>query len=177
MKISLRTVLIALVVLVAAGGVISTVPSDTKMITGKNFSTGQCQEQNGVSLVVDFGKSSGLEPLQLCAKDFKSTGWDIFAAAGLSVEGTSEYPTGFVCRLGGWPSEEIQPCTKTPTVSQGTWSYFVADATDTDWKFSGQGAATRKPSCGAAEGWRFIEAGESASQKTPRAKPATFVCK
>jgi hypothetical protein len=176
MKISLRTVLIALVVLVAAGGVIGTVPSDTNKVTGKNFSTGQCQEQNGVSLVVDFGKSSLREPLQLCAKDFKATGWDIFAAAGLSVEGTSEYSTGFVCRLDGWPSAEKQPCTKTPTSVQGTWAYFVAEA-EKGWQFSGQGASMRKPSCGSVEGWSFVESPNVASQSFPRVEPMTFSCK
>lgn len=177
MKISRRTVLIALVVLVAAGGVISTVPSDVPNPKASSVSSGQCQTSSGVSLAIDFGSSSDREISQFCLSDFASSGWDIFAAAGVEVEGTSEYPTGFVCRIDAWPSEEIQPCTKTPTASQGTWSYFVADANDTDWKYSGQGAAARNPGCGAAEGWRFIEPGESASQNTPRAKPATFVCK
>lgn len=176
-------VLIALVAFVAIGGLISTIPSDAPSPNASNASnasnvdSGQCQTGSGVSLVIDFGSSSDKEVSEFCVSDFASSGWDIFDAAGIDVSGTSEYPTGFVCRLSGWPNEDAQPCTKTPTTAQGSWGYFVADSTESDWKYSGQGAATRKPGCGAAEGWRFIEAGEATSQSEPRVKPATFVCK
>jgi hypothetical protein len=170
-------VLIALVAFVAIGGLISTIPSDTPSAKPSHVSTGQCETGAGVSLVVDFGSSSNKEVSEFCVKDFDASGWDIFAAAGVEVEGTAEYPTGFVCRISGWPSKQVQPCTKTPTAAQGSWGYFVAEPNDSDWKFSGQGAANRTPSCGAVEGWRFIEPGESASQSAPRVKPATFKCK
>jgi hypothetical protein len=175
MKISLRMVLIALVVLVAIGSMVSTIPSEDQTSAGK-FIEGQCQENHGVSLVVDFGTSSNREAIELCALDFKQTGWDIFAAVGLEVEGTSEYPTGFVCRLAGWPTLEEQPCSKTPTGAQGSWAYFSA-AEDKGWQFSGQGAAMRKPTCGTVEGWRFVESGEVASQSWPRVDAKTSNCK
>lgn len=175
MKISLRMVLIALVAFVAIGSMVSTIPSETSKSTAE-FVEGQCSDQQGVSLVVDFGTSSERKALELCAVDFNSTGWDVFNAVDLEVEGTSEYPTGFVCRLAGWPSVEKQPCGKTPTAAQGSWAYFSA-AEDKGWQFSGQGAAMRKPACGTVEGWRFVEAGEVASQSWPRVDPKTSSCK
>ena len=176
MKISLRTVLIALVVLVAAGGVISTVPSEQKSDGTQNeVLQRQCSEGEGVSLVVDFGTSSGKNIGEFCVKNFEATGWDLLAAAGLNAQGTSEYPTGFVCRLDNWPSEADQPCTKTPTNAQGTWAYF--NSKSNAWQFSAQGASSRKPACGEVDGWRFVEPGEVASQSEPRVNPAAAACK
>lgn len=175
MKISLRMVLIALVALVAVGSMVSTIPSEKPLSQG-SFAEGQCDEEDGVSLVVDFGTSSDRDALELCALDFTSTGWDVFAAVELVVEGTSEYPTGFVCRLDGWPTMEQQACSKTPTAAQGSWAYFSASE-NKGWQFSGQGAAMRKPACGSVEGWRFVEAGEVASQSWPRVDAKTSSCK
>lgn len=175
MKLSLRMVLIALVAFVAIGSMVSTIPSEHQP-QASNFGAGQCGETDGVSLVIDFGSSSQRNPLELCAIDFKLTGWDIFASTKVEVEGTSEYPTGFVCRLAGWPTVEKQPCSKTPTAAQGSWAYFIASK-DTGWQFSGQGAAMRKPSCGSVEGWRFVEPGEVGSQSWPRVDPQTKNCR
>jgi hypothetical protein len=95
-------VLIALVVFVAIGGFISTIPSEPKATPlAENVRSGQCGSGAGVSLVIDFGTSSNREVKELCVTEFESTGWDLFAAAAVSAKGTSEYPTGFVCRLDG----------------------------------------------------------------------------
>ncbi len=177
MRISLRMVLIALVAFVAIGGLISTIPSEPKATRlPENVGSAQCESGLGVSLVIDFGTSSASGIEEFCVTDFDATGWDLFAAAGVSVDGTSEYPTGFVCRIEGWPASEVQPCSKTPTAAQGTWGYFVADAGSAEWQYSGQGAAMRKPQCGAVDGWRFIEPGENVSQSLPRVKPSSFAC-
>jgi hypothetical protein len=179
MKISLRMVLVALVALVAIGGLISTIPSaepSKQSSTSANFHDGQCSNESGVSLIIDFGKSSGREPLVRCAHDFEGNGWQLFAAAGVEVSGTDEFATGFVCRVADWPSVAEQPCTSTPTAAQGTWAYFVSNEAN-GWQFSGQGAAMRRPKCGTAEGWRFVESGEVASQSMPEVLPITFGCK
>lgn len=171
-------VLVALVALVAIGGLISTIPSEQNAkpaAKAANFHEGQCSNEAGVTLVVDFGPSSGRETLVRCAKDFAGTGWQLFAAAEVEVSGTDEFATGFVCRVAGWPSVEAQPCTSTPTPAEGTWAYFVSTDEDT-WQFSGQGAAMRKPKCGTAEGWRFVEPGEVGSQSVPKTSPVTFGC-
>ncbi len=172
-------VLVALVALVAIGGLISTIPSaesSKQPSTSASFHDGQCSNESGVSLIIDFGKSSGLEPLVRCAREFTGSGWQLFAAAGVEVRGTDEFATGFVCRVANWPSVEKQPCTSTPTAAQGTWAYFVSTETNS-WQFSSQGAAMRKPKCGTAEGWRFVEPGEVASQSMPEVSPITFGCK
>lgn len=172
-------VLVALVALVAIGGLISTIPSaesSKQSSTSANFHDGQCSNESGVSLIIDFGKSSGREPLVRCAQDFEGSGWQLFAAAGVEVSGTDEFATGFVCRVADWPSVAEQPCTSTPTAAQGTWAYFISNETN-GWQFSGQGAAMRKPKCGTAEGWRFVESGEVASQSMPEVLPITFGCK
>ena len=173
-------VLVALVALVAIGGLISTIPSETsstKKDSALQSHAGQCKNENGVSLVIDFGVSSKREPQAVCVKDFKGTGWQLFAAANIPVAGTDEFPTGFVCRISDWPSPSVQPCSSTPTSAQGTWAYFVASAeTGPNWMFSGQGAAMHKPKCGAVEGWRFVEPGEVGSQSVPRLTPQTFSC-
>ena len=177
MRISLRMVLTALIALVAVGSLISIIPSDSQKTSQvENASQGQCENGDGVSLVIDFGTSSNREVAELCATDFDSTGWALFAAAGVKVEGTSEYPTGFVCRVDNWPTAEEQPCTKTPTTAQGSWVYFMAEPGSNTWQYSGQGAAMRIPSCGAADGWRFVEAGETIAQTAPRIMPATKSC-
>ena len=177
MKISLRMVLIALVAFVAIGGFISTIPSEPKATPlAENIRSGQCESGAGVSLVIDFGTSSDREVKEVCVTEFESTGWDLFAAAAVSAQGTSEYPTGFVCRLEGWPTAEAQPCTKTPTAAQGSWAYFIADAGSQEWQYSGQGAAMRKPQCGAVDAWRFVEPGENVLQSMPRVEPSSFVC-
>jgi hypothetical protein len=179
MKISLRMVLVALVALVAICGLISTIPSaesSKQSSTSARFHDGQCSNESGVSLIIDFGKSSGREPLVRCSQDFEGNGWQLFAAAGVEVSGTDEFATGFVCRVADWPSVAEQPCTSTPTAAQGTWAYFVSNEAY-GWQFSGQGAAMRKPKCGTAEGWRFVEPGEVASQSMPEVLPITFGCK
>ena len=178
MRISLRMVLTALIALVAVGSLISIIPSESQNSPqAETASQGQCESVDGVSLVIDFGTSSNREVAELCARDFNSTGWTLFSAAGVKVEGTSEYPTGFVCRVDNWPTAEDQPCTKTPTAAQGSWVYFVADPGSSTWQYSGQGAAMRSMSCGAADGWRFVEAGEVISQTAPRVQPTTKSCR
>ena len=171
-------VLVALVALVAIGGLISTIPGaeQSKSPSSASFHDGQCSNESGVSLIIDFGKSSDREPLVRCAQNFEGSGWQLFAAAGVEVRGTDEFATGFVCRVADWPSVEMQPCTSTPTPAQGTWAYFVSNEANS-WLFSGQGAAMRKPKCGTAEGWRFVEPGEAASQSMPEILPVTFGCK
>lgn len=175
MRVSVRAALIALIALVAIGGlfgtgVISTVskPIDSTTASAAGFCT-----EAGVSLLVETGES---DTIIACAKNFSDTGWQLFAATNQQVEGTSEYPVGFVCRINDFPSDSTESCTGTPTAASGSWAYYFASSeTGNHWMLSGVGAATRKPKCGDVDGWVFIAPGELLHE--PKAAPVTFQCK
>ena len=130
---------------------------------------------DGVTLVIDPGDSAGTTPWIQCVKDFEGTGWDLFAAAGSKVEGTAQYPVGFVCRIDGYPTVLNQDCQNTPTRKQGTWVYFnMAAGAKPIWRFAMQGAATRRPECGSIEGWVFSSSEHPLDH--PRVTPQPTVC-
>ncbi len=173
MQLNLRRVLIALIALVAIGGLWSA------------LFAGSGQEKPGVAfeklsgtLVIDYGMSA-VKPVETV--DFElpvgSTSWDIFKAVGIEVEGTQNYPTGFVCRLNDWPSTTDQDCADVPTFSEGSWAYYVTNPDIGDgWFMSGVGAATHTPVCGGYEAWVWIAPGESASATLPSFDPTPRGC-
>jgi hypothetical protein len=188
LKISLRPVLIGLIALVGVFGLLRVVP-ETNVDTAS--SAGACDSSNpGVTLVVDFGAEANLPALIKCAEGFnlasnpvsnELNGWQVFKAAGVEVEGTDDFPVGFVCRIAGFPTVANQPCDNTPSYSSGHWAYFyaVADA-GKSWQFSGTGSTNRKPTCGSVEGWLFVK-GEastgSGSSVVPSVAPKAFKCR
>ncbi len=188
MKLSLRAVLVGLVCLVAAGGLFTVLPEgkDTSSASnpGLNHDSKGCKTASGVTVVVDFGTSIDKAPMVRCAQGFEGTGWQALLAAGVKVEGTSQFPIGFVCRLAGWPEPKQQNCADTPSYQEGHWAYFYSDpkpnqATSTgpaQWQISGIGASMRKPACGSFEGWRFLVAGESTQAAKPRLLPKPVIC-
>ena len=161
--------LIALVALVAAGAVYNALPgTGSPEPTAAKFSEGWCAG-NGVTLHVESGESTSTR----CAIDFTGTGWEIFAATGTKVEGTLNYPTGFVCRIESMPAN--QDCKDLPKYSEGSWSYYFAPVGAKAWTFSPTGAALRSPECGSAEAWVFVAS--NALIANPREKPVTKPCK
>jgi hypothetical protein len=177
MRISLRPVLIALIALVAIGGLVSTgalsSPSTTP-VTAPAKTSGFCSS-DGVSLLIDYGTASKLPNSTSCAFSFTGTGWQLFAATEQKVEGTTDYPVGFACRINQYPEAKQQPCTSTPTGSQGSWAYYFATASTGDhWMFSAAGASMRKPLCGDMDGWVFINPGEK--MHAPASAPHTRKC-
>ena len=171
-RIRLRWVLVALVALVALGGMISRVPN----IDLGFYSSKDCSVQS-TTLLVDFGTGATPQSSLRCASNFTGTGWQLFAATGTRVEGTNQYPTGFVCRIEQTPSAAAEPCVSTPDAKTGHWAYFYATAADGPvWHYSLQGAAMRKPKCGDWDGWRFILPGENAATTPPRQEPAPYSC-
>ena len=184
MKLSLRAVLIGLVALVAIGGLISMLPATPSASpsgspsASSNWFDGECKDQGGVTLVVDFGVASKKPALVRCAASFFGTGWDVFAAAQVSVAGTNSYPSGFACRIADWPTVAEQSCADTPSYSQGHWAYFYALPKEpTIWTLSGAGAAMRKPECGSYEGWSFVEPGQNSGANPPRVPANAQYCK
>lgn len=178
---NLRVVLFALIALVSVGATITALAPRQNLGLGVidvDWVAGECSpSQPGVSLVIDFGTDSELDTIERCLLGFKGTGWDALGAAGLAAEGTTQYPTGFSCRIDGWPSRLEQDCRDTPSYRDGFWAYYFAEPADKSWRFSGTGSALRKPKCGGYEGWRFVHHGEPAGQLTPRSAAATFSCK
>lgn len=130
-----------------------------------------------VTLVVDFGNNPGWDQRIVEVEDFDGTGWDLLEESGLTVEGTAEYPSAFVCRIEGWPRESVQDCVNMPTPQSGYWKYFVASAsTGGGWIASGIGAAGHRPECGSAEGWLWVTESTPANAK-PAVDPEVFECK
>jgi hypothetical protein len=187
----LRITLIGLVAIVAfagawpgistALGIKVTVNQDTEqqLNQAKSPLVGVCKE-TGVTLVIDYGISADKPEEVTCVRDFAgpggdATSWDLFRLAKIQVEGTQQYPTGFVCRINNVPSMKEQDCTGTPTRKQGTWAYFyMAAGTKPVWRFAMQGSASRKPECGSVEGWVFSSS--SAPLSKPRVTPKPISC-
>ena len=161
MKLNLRIALIGLIALVAIGGLLR-VSSPIA-----DFSAGH----KTVTLVVDFGSQSNRPTLvkRLTGLAASTTGWSLFSTASIAVEGTTQYPTGFVCRIDGWPRQADEACKNTPGV-KGYWAYFVTDQRfGHGWVLSGQGAAQHVSNCGGWEGWLWVA--EGAKLSTPGVAP------
>jgi hypothetical protein len=173
MRLNLRVALILLVGLVAVGGVWSGMTTSG----AEDDLKGSSAEAISSTLVIDFGPSSGsdLKVLELDQLPVGATGWDLITRSGTSVEGTDQYPTGFVCRLDGWPTEQAASCSDTPAYSEGHWAYYVSSTSlGGEWLLSGQGAATRKIECGGYEGWKWV--GPNEQSTPPRVKPQVRSC-
>lgn len=146
-------------------------------ISEKPVTRGACVDE-GVTLVVDFGPSSNRATQTWCAATYgqvsTNTGWSLFAAAHLTVSGTADYPTGFVCRIEGFPTSKTESCQHVPNSGSGSWAYFTAtDASG--WHYSQVGASVAHPKCGSWQGWRYIEAG-AVRIAPPRVAAAPFKC-
>ena len=181
MQLNLRRVLIGLIALVAIGGIWSALASGSNRAKPVPSSSAETQSTQGISgtMVIDFGERSDREVIVRDYTDVptEKSSWDLFAASALKVEGTSNYPTGFVCRIEGWPSVQKQDCIDTPTYAEGTWAYFVTNPSLGDgWVMSGQGASMHKPVCGGYEAWVWIEGGSGDSKRLPNYTPTPRSC-
>ena len=174
-KVPFRAVLISLVALVAIGGLV--VPNLPTASPNGDSASGACTS-SGISLVVDFGSDSKIQPVIRCVRGLDLSGWQILEQAALRVEGTSEYPKAFVCRINDWPSEIAEDCMGTPGLTGGSWVYFYSKPGNNGWHRSPVGAATRKPLCGEVEGWLFVNQ-ITGDQKftSPKIEPSPFSCK
>lgn len=174
------TVLGALILLVVVGSVLSWAVENNVIETTAtkqvevSYSEGDCL-QPGVTIVVDFGDSTDLDPIIRCANNFAGTGWEVFQAAAIDVSGTSQYPVGFACRIENFPPSSEQNCMDTPKYSEGSWGYFVYTQ-ETGWQVSQVGSAARDAQCGSAEGWLFIGPGKQDAGLLPKLIPETVAC-
>ena len=164
MRISLRSVLIALIALVAVGGLMAAIDakrsvSNSLPTTGKGF----------VQLVVEFGEASKMRKIDIQVTDFAGTGWQLLERAGVEVEGTADYPTSFVCRIDGWPTRQMESCHDGSYGRIGHWAYWVTNAELGDgWILSGIGSAAHRSECGQSEAWVWVPSGKSSNQIKPQ---------
>jgi hypothetical protein len=181
MRLSLRTVLIALVALVAIGTGYSALSGVNPTASASPRSTEaveiiaetQCSKETpGVSIVVEFSGAS--QDLEFCQQGFASDGWTLLTNIA-QVEGTEQYQTGFVCRINGWPAPADQDCIDTPKYSEGSWAYFLSNSKN-QWTYSGIGASFHKPVCGSTEAWLWVPGSQSPTQSLPSIAPKTFKC-
>jgi len=170
-SVPFRAVLLILLAIVAIGSVTTT--SNISKSTKTEAIDGPCFEK-GITLVIEFGLLEQGSIIR-CVQHFEGTSWDLFEAADLTVQGTANYPTSFVCRIQGQPSAEIEPCAGTPRVQTGSWIYFVAKAEDEEreWQRSPVGASSRTPKCGDSEAWVFSKD----STVSPLTKPSSIQCR
>jgi hypothetical protein len=173
MRIRFGTVLVGLVLLVAAGQLITVAPTDSTA-TKKLAVAGQCQN-DGVSLVVDFGELSE-KSIATCISNYSGYGWGIFDAAKIEISGTVEFPNAFMCRITDFPDAAREDCAGTPSASSGYWKYFYSsyDSGET-WIYSPIGAASRETKCGDVEGWLFVT-DQNQDAKGPSTMPRPIKC-
>ena len=181
----MRWTLLILIILAAlytvwpsvAGALDISISGDVTENRSVTASDGSCRT-NGVTLVVDYGADSGKTAEVVCVTGFgnsaSDSGWNLFAAANQTVAGTVDYPTGFVCRINGYPSSKEATCASTSNLGPGRWVYFKA-VDSHGWAYSHIGAALDKPACGNWEGWRYVEAGNPATS-VPGINPKPFKC-
>jgi len=172
--------LVSLVALVAIGGAIAALPDAKPKVSLAESSTkftvepGPCGYlgKDGVSEFIDYGDSRPFDVF--CAAGFAGNGWELLTAT-TKVQGTSQYPVGFVCRINGWPTIAAQSCKNTPTYAQGSWAYFLSNAHGT-WSFSGTGSTMHHPACGTSEAWLWVAGGQDPTQAKPSVRPSVSKC-
>jgi hypothetical protein len=162
--------------LAGAVGISFPVANQTSAAAPK-VSAGPCSNR-GVTLVIDYGDANGRPASTTCVDSFGEsagdTGWGLFAAAGQSVEGTADYPSGFACRINGFPSHAEASCANTANLGNGRWAYFRA-YTSSGWQYSRVGASMAHPLCGGWEGWRYVSNSDT-KVSPPRVSPRPFKC-
>jgi hypothetical protein len=138
-----------------------------------------CSGTTGVTVVVDFGPlGGGTEQVCVASGDGDSAA-QVTTDGGFRVERTNDGQP-FVCRVGGKPTPEQEPCDDTPP-SNAYWGLFWSDGTS-GWNYSTRGAWSLEAEDGWSIGWRFQDGGDleqpSAAPRrgtspSPRPSPTT----
>lgn len=118
----------------------------------------QCTTTSGVILAVDFSHFGG-GVYRACGST-PTSGYTLLNQGGWATDGTRQYPTAFVCRIGfaGFNGGTRYPtdfsCATTPPAS-AYWSYWHAKPAENSWSYSQAGAQSASPEPGSVDAWVF----------------------
>ena len=141
---------------------------------------GFCQDDDGVTVVVDLTELGG-EVIVRCAPGTEQrTGYEALEDAGFEIEGTTRFGQGTVCRVEGLPASDQslavdgkggyrEQCVDMPPAS-AYWSYWSAD-NGGSWNYSQYGVQNRDATNGGFEGWSFALNSTAAEPSSPRVQP------
>lgn len=106
---------------------------------------------NGVIVAVDFSPWS--ETLNsVCDSTLPANGVSALQSAGFGLTGVTGYGLQFICQIDDDPPAES--CATTPSAN-AYWSLWYAEAGQTTWTYSLQGAEGLEPQAGSIEAWVF----------------------
>ena len=131
---------------------------------------GPCE---GVKVIVDSGalKPSAADTSVCVPVDAKTAASKVLEEAKVKTEGTTQYPTGLVCRVNGVPAADLEITHKGGTYREeckgmpaafAYWALWVKPATG-DWAYAQEGVATLQVSPGESLELLFTVDGEPAA--------------
>lgn len=126
-----------------------------------------CSTTTGEIVVVDFAPWGG-DIERGCAATL-STGYNAMISAGFTPAGDEEDGPAFICRIDNEPPPNEEACVDTPPASE-SWSYWHADAGQSVWTYSSQGAMSYEPPAGSVDAWIF---GDSSPNTQPPFSPSS----
>jgi hypothetical protein len=139
-----------------------------------------CSTTTGVIVVVDFAQSVYPDwpgTIERGCDGPLTTGAAALSWAGFAPIGAANESSLFVCRLldpadgQEYPTAAEQDCLETPPAN-AYWSFWYAQAGDTSWSYSNQGASYFEPAAGSVDAWVF--GGQSAGGQPPIPSPASL---
>lgn len=106
---------------------------------------------SGVIVAVDFSPWSDTLNT-VCDPALPPNGVSALQNAGFALTGVSGYGLQFICQIDDDPPDDA--CTSTPPANV-YWSFWYAEAGQTTWTYSQQGAEGLEPQPGSIEAWVF----------------------
>ena len=130
---------------------------------------GNCSTTVGVIVVVDFSPWGG--KIERGCDIALTTGYAALHVAGFTTAGDDQDGPAFICRIDNEPSPSQDSCVNTPPAS-AYWSYWHADAGQTTWAYSDEGAMSYKPPPGSVDVWVFGATNVSGADGSPPFSPS-----
>ncbi|WP_109211377.1 MULTISPECIES: hypothetical protein [Microbacterium] len=160
----------------ASGPATTTTPSPSEDAATSEITTGPCEGDTGVTVIVDGSALEDGSLDQWCVTtDEPIVAADAFSIAAVQTEGTDEYGDQVVCRVNGLPAEDqaipaedgsdyFETCEAMPAAF-AYWSLWVKPAGG-EWGYAQEGASTQELEPGDAVELLFTLNGEPAAPTT-----------